>query len=98
MKISGLCNNIHGMGTPRTKFRACKRCGADIPPSVLIDGKRHKLHPRKYCLTCSPFNDGGPHVRREELDPEALVACAGCEREFPAKTYRFNKTRDGFNK
>ena len=34
----------------------CKNCGKKFPNYISINGKRHNLHNRKYCLECSPFN------------------------------------------
>lgn len=35
--------------------KQCKQCYADIPTRITIDGKRHNLSNRKYCLVCSPY-------------------------------------------
>jgi len=35
--------------------RSCRKCGNKIPNRVIINGKEHNLHNRKFCLICSPF-------------------------------------------
>jgi hypothetical protein len=34
---------------------SCRKCGADFPNRIRIDGKWRTLNRRKYCLACSPF-------------------------------------------
>ena len=45
--------------------RVCA-CGQTIPFTTTIDGKRHNLNSRKFCLTCSPF---GMHNTRDITKP-----------------------------
>lgn len=33
----------------------CKKCGKEFKTWIKIDGIRHNLNSRKYCLECSPF-------------------------------------------
>lgn len=47
-----------------TKY--CWKCRNPIPNKILIDGKIHSLHNRKFCLVCSPF---GEHNTRDLTKP-----------------------------
>lgn len=38
-------------------MKKCRKCEADIPASIVIDGKRRNLGNRKFCLDCSPFGN-----------------------------------------
>ena len=37
-------------------MKICEKCGNEFPTRIIIDGKQRNLCKRKYCLTCSPFN------------------------------------------
>lgn len=83
------------MGIPITKKKPCLNCGDLIPPSVVIDGVRRSMDPRKYCLKCSPF---GEHNNRqlEKERHDGLKTCAGpCGKDKPVT--EFSK-RDGICK
>jgi|GEM_PF-1443275 len=47
----------------------CRKCGNNIPCSIMIDKKRRNLKNRKFCLDCSPF---GMHntCKTEPLKPK----------------------------
>lgn len=38
------------------KQNICKHCSKSFPDSIYINGKRHRLNNRFYCLDCNPFN------------------------------------------
>jgi hypothetical protein len=38
-------------------MKICKKCGNNIPNSVVIKNKRRTLSGRKYCIECSPFGN-----------------------------------------
>lgn len=66
-----------GEMAPKAKQKACKNCGGTIPPSVLIGGVRKKLHPRKYCLDCSPW--GGRNSQQlEKIRKDGMKTCVIC--------------------
>jgi hypothetical protein len=46
--------------------RQCLKCSAYIPYQKTINGKRHNLKNRKFCLDCSPFKQ---HNTRNLLEP-----------------------------
>lgn len=56
----------------------CLKCNSPIPSSVVIDGKRRRLFPRNYCLTCSPW---GTHNNKklETLRTDGLKTCTVCK-------------------
>lgn len=72
-------------------MHTCNKCGNTIPTRVKINGIIHVLCRRKYCLTCSPFNQ---HNTRKLEIPRKLhrvavkraFTCSNC-----LKT-RFEKT------
>jgi very-short-patch-repair endonuclease len=58
----------------------CAKCQSLIPPSIIIEGKRHSMNRRKYCLACSPFGlrntrklDGSPKAARIDHKPKEMV-------------------------
>src|SRR5574337_865551 len=55
----------------------CKKCGDYFSSSVVIEGKKHNLSKRKYCLDCSPF--GFRNTRRLENIMENKKKCVWCE-------------------
>jgi predicted HNH restriction endonuclease len=36
-------------------MKKCLKCNVDLPNIIVIDGKRHNICNRKFCLDCSPF-------------------------------------------
>lgn len=61
----------------------CCKCGTDIPPTAIIEGKRRSLNRRKYCLKCSPFGerntrklDGSAKKPRCDHKPKEVVLAA----------------------
>ncbi len=70
----------------------CNQCQQEFPNRIIIDGKPHNLHKRKYCLDCSPFGlhntkklDGEP--RKDQHSPK----CA-CGETDPTKFYGNKRT------
>lgn len=57
----------------------CKKCGKSFPNSIIIDGKRHYLNGRSYCLECSPFGKWAEDKYEERI-------CIECGKPF--KIYR----------
>ena len=58
-------------------MRACEMCGAVIPYSIYVDGKKHKLTNRVNCLCCVPF--GSSRYRKKSIEER---------RALGAKKYR----------
>ena len=56
-------------------MKQCKKCGAAIPASVKINGKRKVLCSRKLCLKCSPFR--GDNYKK--------LICKKCGSKFSAR-------------
>jgi len=44
------------------KTRLCKKCNKHIPCTIVVNGTRHNIASRKYCLTCSPFKQHNTKV------------------------------------
>ncbi len=92
-----MIGNIHttrkknAMPKKEPKVRICAKCGAQISAATVIDGKRHSLAARKYCLGCSPFN---AHNTRqlEKIEPARAFGkktCSVCRIVQPvAEFYR----------
>jgi hypothetical protein len=62
----------------------CKKCGNGFKTSIVVDGKRHYLNKRKYCLECSPFGT----QNRRKLEGIGVVAdgcrfCSLCKKVKP---------------
>lgn len=36
-------------------MKICQNCESEFPIKIIIDGKKHNLQTRKFCLECSPF-------------------------------------------
>lgn len=52
-----------------TNPKYCLKCSNQIPPSITIEGMRHKtFHKRSYCYDCSPWNARNNH-KLETYDP-----------------------------
>jgi hypothetical protein len=45
----------------------CKNCNNHFSSVLTIDGKRHRLDHRVYCLECSPFKSGNTRTFSEEF-------------------------------
>ena len=67
--------------------QSCLSCSQVIPPSIIVDGKRHKIfNKRKYCFNCSPW--GARNNRTlESYDPINKI-CTKCKE---------NKNRNDFS-
>ncbi len=78
------------MAKKEPKIRICAKCGARMPASKVIDGKRRILSARKYCLECSPFNQ---HNTRQLVKPghkpfrEGEHLCPMCLSVKPVKDF-----------
>jgi hypothetical protein len=69
---------------PKIKVvRPCRNCGNQIPPGVIVDGRRRDLSIRRYCLDCSPFG-GRNSIKLEEQRADGLKTCATCKADFSA--------------
>ena len=61
----------------------CRKCAAEFPKRLEVDGRIRIMTNRRYCLACSPF--GGHNTRR--LAPKAEETqrrCSICTRAYPA--------------
>ncbi len=61
----------------------CKKCNNVFMPTIEIDGKRHVLSSRKYCLSCSPFmkhNTKQIHINKS--NNESIRMCFRCKKNY----------------
>ena len=65
-------------------------CGASIPSTLLVDGRRRNLCNRKHCLTCSPF---GLHNTRALFRAPVQKGNADKFRRWQEKERRARKAR-----
>jgi hypothetical protein len=62
----------------------CKKCNAEIPKKLTINGKHRNFANRKYCLICSPFKSNN----RQQLELEIPIlertkrTCLSCLKQF----------------
>lgn len=71
--------------------RNCKKCNAEIPISIIIDGKRRILTNRVFCFDCSPF---GRHNTRDITQPRRKrnphsAAVQRCQRRKKQKAVEY---------
>ena len=53
--------------------RLCRKCRAEIPNWIVVEGVRHNVCQRKFCLTCSPFKQR--NTRPELIDSPTGKLC-----------------------
>ena len=66
--------------------KLCRKCGKSFPIWVELDGKKHNLQRRNFCLECSPF---GSHNTLSQLPmpvKEDIRKCP-CGETDPSKFY-----------
>ena len=56
----------------------CKKCGEIFSSRIKIDGKSKVLGNRKYCLSCSPYNQHN----NKRLDIASARTCSICGRKY----------------
>lgn len=62
----------------------CKKCNGYFSRALLLNGKKHILGHRKYCLMCSPF--GTHNTRKIEIPKEQCRTCERCGKQFVYKS------------
>ncbi len=81
-------------------MNVCKNCGRKFPNYISINGERHNLHNRKYCLECSPFNQ---HNTKKIGNDSKHYCCRKCgdtdPNNFPKGRFsECKKCRNEYNK
>ena len=74
--------------------KPCKLCGDQVPNGVFLDGKKHNVVRRSYCLTCSPLGAGKP-LKLAKMAREAKTLtkfCHGCGQTKKFDQFCFSKT------
>ena len=69
----------------------CRKCSADFPNWVTIDGRWRNLHTRTSCLNCAPF--GQRNRKRAIIENEGARRCPRCQRVLDLAY--FYSRRDG---
>ena len=71
--------------------KICLKCNNEFNPSPIIDGKRRKLHHRRFCYDCSPFGKNN----RQNLLIESDLKKDGGNRKCDecGKPYIYTKAR-----
>lgn len=63
----------------------CLKCDEYFPRNMVINGKRHSITRRKYCLQCSPFGDHNTsklHGKEPILTKGQDKVCETCSRVY----------------
>ena len=64
-------------------MKKCLKCNNDLPNIVVVDGKRHNICNRKFCLECSPFKKHNTkNLLVYELEQTKKI-CPKCKTEKP---------------
>lgn len=63
----------------------CRKCGAPFKSYARIDGKGRTLKNRKFCLTCSPFNQHNT----TKLDGPSKPKCLVCGKPLKRRDRKF---------
>lgn len=76
-------------------MRKCENCSAEIPSTVVVDGKRRNLKNRKFCFDCSPFGQHNTrNVTKHQTANETCV-CLTCTKTFLYKRKGQTRTKCG---
>jgi predicted HNH restriction endonuclease len=74
-------------------MKKCLKCNNDLPNIIVIDGKRHNICNRKFCLECSPFKmHNTTNLLTNSLEEGKTKKCSICKLE--KNTDEFYKKRD----
>ncbi len=68
----------------------CRKCGKPVVSRLVVDGHRHNLQSRLYCLDCSPFKSHNTRkLERDLLAAEkrsslgfSAASCVTCGRQY----------------
>ena len=72
--------------------KMCKMCNKDFETKIVIEGNRHNLSNRKYCLECSPFkqhNTKQIHLKKTAPNEKK---CSKCEKIKTKNEFYIRKT------
>src|SRR6478735_2083628 len=68
----------------------CQLCQNHFPCQIYVDGKKHNLDTRKYCLECSPYKLNNRKSLNAVYVPDREKVekfCKGCERTLPIEDF-----------
>lgn len=77
----------------RSFMKNCKKCNALIPNTFKIDGKRHIINSRKYCLSCSPFKKH--NTQKLEKSNSSEKFCPRCKDTKPISKFYKRRNKEG---
>lgn len=77
-------------------MKKCAKCGKEFSNHVRIDGKKHNISKRKYCIECSPF--GKHNTRpitetRTEMKQDSTKRCSMCKKILPIDDFYFKNSK-----
>jgi len=74
-------------------MKQCLKCGNNLPNIITIDGKKHNISNRKFCLDCSPFKaHNTTNLLIHSMSKNNIKKCPNCQIEKPLD--EFYKRRD----
>ena len=80
-------------------MKTCLKCKSEFPLVYKLDGKRHNLSNRKFCLDCSPFKQHNTinliAERKPKIDEEEIFhkICKECCQEKPIEEFYTSRHR-----
>lgn len=81
-------------------MKKCLKCNNDLPNLITINGKKHNISNRKFCLDCSPFKaHNTTNLLIHSLDENDIKKCPMCQMEKPIDEFykRREHTRKQFS-
>ena len=74
-------------------MKLCKKCNNEIPNIIKINGKRHNISSRVYCINCSPF---GEHNTQDlTINKTDTKHCCRCKLTKPITDFYKRRNRPG---
>jgi hypothetical protein len=74
-------------------MKQCLKCGNNLPNIITINGKKHNISNRKFCLDCSPFKaHNTTNLLIHSMGENNIKKCPNCQIEKPID--EFYKRRD----
>lgn len=75
-------------------MKTCQKCSNTIPNRMVVDGKLRILHRRKYCLSCSPFNQHNT-TKLETKNNDGTKLCPRCDLRLPTSSFYNRRDSSG---
>jgi len=71
-------------------MKICEKCGESFSISLKIDGKRHNLSSRRFCLKCSPFKER--NTKNLAAPTRLTKVCSTCKIEHGVENFYSRKS------